>query len=90
MDSGILLDVVIAVALVETIALFVLHARTGRGLGPGRLLPNLAAGLFLMLGARAAVAGAAWPWLAFCVVAAGVAHIVDMVQRWTVRGSARD
>lgn len=48
---------------------------------PGRWLPNLAAGLFLMLAVREAALGARMPWLALWLAAAGVAHVLDVAGR---------
>ncbi len=75
-------DGVIAIAVLEAIFLIGYRWRTGRGIAVSRLLPNLCAGLLLMLGVRAALAGAAWPWLPACFAAAGLAHLIDIRLRW--------
>ena len=80
--AGALVDIAIAVTVAELIALVVLHRTTGRGIAPGRLLPNVAAGLFLMLALRAFMHDAGWPWLAACLTAAGAAHLIDLARRW--------
>ena len=77
-----LVDLVIAVTLLEAAALAVYHARTGRGLAPRDFAANLGAGLALMLAVRAALAGAAWTWVAAGLAAAGLAHLLDLRRRW--------
>nr|WP_242477802.1 hypothetical protein [Rubrivivax gelatinosus] len=66
----------------EAAVLAVFHARTGRGLAPRDFAANLCAGLALMLAVRAALAGAAWTWVAAGLAAAGVAHLLDLRRRW--------
>lgn len=81
-----LLDVVMAVLLIETAALLAWHRATGRGLGARVLLPSLAAGLFLMLALRIALSGGSAAWLSLALAAAGLSHAVDLRQRWPRRG----
>ena len=75
-------NTVIAIAMFEAILLLGYRWRTGRGIAASKLLPNLCAGLLLMLGVRAALAGAAWPWLPVFLVSAGLAHMLDVRMRW--------
>ena len=77
-----LVDVAIAVTLIEGAVLWVVHRRTGRGLAPRRVLTGLGAGLLLMFGIRAALAGMSWVWLAGCLAGAGIAHGIDLAARW--------
>ena len=77
-----LLDGVIMLALLEMAALLAWHRRTGRGLAPRALLPNLLAGLCLMLALRGALVGAHAAWLPGLLAAAGLAHVADLRQRW--------
>lgn len=78
-----LVDLAVAFALAEACALAWHHHATGRGLPARDWLPNLAAGLALMLALRAA----ALPWqhLALWLTLAGAAHALDLRQRWLVR-----
>ncbi|HEX2941224.1 MAG TPA: hypothetical protein VHO91_09265 [Rhodopila sp.] len=39
-------------------------------------------GLFLMLALRAALAGAAWPWVPTALAASFIAHVIDLRGRW--------
>lgn len=76
-----IVDFAIAVAIIETLVLVLRHRRTGRGLAPGDLLPNIAAGLCLMLALRAALAQAGWVWIVAPLAASGVAHVLDLRRR---------
>jgi hypothetical protein len=81
-SSSQLIDLVIAVTLVECGALIFYHRMTRRGLAPNDYLLNLAAGLCLMLALRSALADAGWMWIVLCLMAAGLAHGTDMWIRW--------
>lgn len=77
-----LIDLVIAFTALEGLALAAYRGRTGRGLALGDFAANLAAGLCLMLALRAALLAAGWPWIALCLLAAGIAHGADLRRRW--------
>ena len=77
-----LVDLAIGVTLIEGAVLWVVHRRTGRGLSPRNVLTGLGAGLLLMFGIRAALAGMSWGWLAGFLAAAGIAHGIDLATRW--------
>lgn len=77
-----LIDIVITVTLLEGLALLVYHRRTGRGMSPGEFLPNLAAGLALMLALRAGLGGGGWTAVAAGLLVAGLAHVADLKHRW--------
>lgn len=81
-----LIDLVIAITLLEAAVLALYHRRTGRGIAPHDLVPALGAGLALMLALRAALGDAAWTWVAAALLAAGVAHLADMRRRWKRAG----
>jgi len=80
--SGRVVDVVLALTAVEFVALALWHRRTGRGLATADLVSALLAGVFLMLAVRAALVGAWWGWVALWLLAAGVAHVVELRRRW--------
>lgn len=80
--SARVVDVVLAVLALETLALLAWHRASGRGLSPRALLPNLAAGAFLLLALRAVLGGQSWPWVAAALSAAGLAHLFDLRGRW--------
>lgn len=75
-------DLVIGLTLLEGAALIAYRRATGRGLPAADFVPNLAAGLCLMLALRGSLAGAAWPWIALCLLGAGLAHGADVWRRW--------
>jgi len=77
-----LVDVVVAVALVELAALVAWRVATGRGLAAVDLVANLCAGLCLLGALRSVLAVSAWPVCALWLAAAGAAHATDLVRRW--------
>jgi hypothetical protein len=79
------LDAVLLLVLLEAAGLCWWHARTGHGLRPAALLPNLAAGLCLMLALRAALTGTAPAWAMLALAGAGLAHWLDLRQRGVLR-----
>ncbi|MEI8302362.1 MAG: hypothetical protein WCG13_03660 [Burkholderiales bacterium] len=81
-EALMLVDAVIAFTLLETVALLAWHRYSGRGIAPRPLLSTMASGLTLMAALRAVTAGAPWPWLVGCLMAAGVAHAIDLRVRW--------
>jgi hypothetical protein len=81
-----LIDLAIGITLLEVMLLMAYHRRTGRGLPAPAYLPNVCAGLALMLALRASVSGAAWVWVAAALLLAGLAHATDMRRRWLQRG----
>lgn len=83
--SGHLVDLAITLTLLELVVLIVYRARTGRGIEASSLVTVLASGLLLMLGLRAALTGADWPWIALALSASGVVHLLDLKNRWPRR-----
>lgn len=81
-QSGRIIDVIVALVLLEALALSLRHRVTLRGPSPAELFPNLASGLCLMLAVRAALTGSAWTWVALALALSLVAHLVDLGQRW--------
>ncbi len=82
LTSASLIDVVIVFTALEGLALAAHHRWTGRGLALGDFAANLFAGLCLMFALRGAVTAAGWPWIALCLLAAGIAHGADLWRRW--------
>lgn len=80
--SGRIVDLILIATLIEAAVLLGYRRLTGRGPAPASLLPNLAAGFFLLLALRFALADAGWFWLALWLTAALVAHLVDLARRW--------
>lgn len=79
---GRLVDLILVVVVVEATALLLYWARTRRGVAPLDLLPNLCAGACLLMALRATLAGGGWMIASLCLVAAGLAHLMDVYRRW--------
>ncbi len=79
--SGRIIDLIVALTLLELLALVFYRRRTGRGLEPGALLAMLAPGLMLLIAVRLALTGERWPLIAGCLALALVAHLIDLTRR---------
>ncbi len=82
----VLLDAILGLFVVEAAALTLYHRVTGHGLAPRIVLPNLAAGFFLVAAARVAFGGGPMLAIPACFLAALCAHVADLVGRWPRRG----
>lgn len=80
--SGRIIDLIVALMLVEAVALVVLYRRAGRGIAPPDVLLNLMAGASLMLAVRGVLTGAGASWLLACLGVSLVAHVGDLARRW--------
>jgi hypothetical protein len=80
--AGRIVEMILALMVLEAIALGLYHRRTGRGIAPLDLLLNLAAGALLLLALRAAIVDpdplAPAPYLAVALFA----HVADLARRW--------
>lgn len=74
--SGRAADLIAAILVAELIWLLV-----GRKLSIGDAASAVLPGLLLALALRAALTGAAWPWIAGPLALAGVAHMWDLRRR---------
>jgi predicted membrane-bound mannosyltransferase len=79
--SGVAVDVILGLVVLEAVTLTALHRITRRGIAPADILPNLLAGAGLLLALRAALVAADWPWIALCLAGALAAHLVDLSRR---------
>lgn len=77
-----MIDLILALVLVEGLLLSIYHFRTGRGPAPSRLLYNLTSGAALLLAVRAVQTDAEWIWLAGALLLALVTHLFDLRKRW--------
>ncbi|MFN6252864.1 MAG: hypothetical protein ACK4Y5_12405, partial [Acetobacteraceae bacterium] len=75
--SGRVADLMIAVLLIEALALLVFWWLTGRGLRPQSVLALVLPGVFFALALRAALTGAWWGFVSFALTAAFFAHAWD-------------
>jgi hypothetical protein len=80
--SGRIIDLILAIMVIEAAALMIYRSRTGRGIPAIGLFVNLMAGAFLLMAARSALVEAPWTWTAAWLAAALAAHIADLAQRW--------
>lgn len=77
-----LVDLAMAISLIEGFALVAYFRFAGKGLAPGEFALNLLSGLCLMLALRNALTQTHWSWIALCLFCAGLAHWVDLWHRW--------
>lgn len=80
--SGRVLDLLIAGMVAEGIGLVAYHRLAGRGVAPGRLLPNLFSGACLLLAMRVGLGGAWWGWVSLALLGALAFHVVDLARAW--------
>ncbi len=80
-DAGTLVDLVLVVLVVETFVLGLAGRRFPRLPKFRRLLPNLAAGLFLVMALRTFVHGGALASVGLFLALGGVAHVFDLRSR---------
>ncbi|MEE4174095.1 MAG: hypothetical protein V2I57_07575 [Xanthomonadales bacterium] len=80
--SGRIVDIALAVLVIEILWLSWRYRQTGRGLPPSLLFTNAGAGGSLMLALKAVLTGAAWPWIAAALLASLVFHVADLRHRW--------
>jgi hypothetical protein len=83
--NGHAVDFILLVVAVEAACVIAWHRRTGRGLSPAGVCSLLLPGVFLLVALRGALVGAAWGWIAACLLAALVAHLQDLDRRWRQR-----
>lgn len=81
-ESGQVIDLILAVLLLETLLLLLYRRVRGRGPGYGKVIANALSGACLLLALRAALAGAAPLWIALCLATALAAHLADLRCRW--------
>ena len=82
LSTGHIVDVILGLVLLEALVLLIHARRTGRGIAPLALLPNLVAGSCLLLALRSALVDAPWLWTAAWLIVALLAHLTDLGQRW--------
>lgn len=82
-SGTLLIDIVIAVTVIEWLLLSWWHRRTGRGIPMSELRATLLAGLYLMMALRASMVSAPWYVVAMLLLAAGLSHAADLWRRWS-------
>jgi hypothetical protein len=81
-QTPLVVDIAIAVIVLETMVLWVLHRLTGHGLAWREYGLTVLSGLSLMLALRCALTPGFWPGMALFLVTAGLAHGADLRARW--------
>ncbi len=84
-SSGWAIDVILALVVLEALALIGLRRFAGRGPMLVQSLPNLLSGAALLVALRLALGQAWWGWTAICLALAFAAHLLDLVARWPRR-----
>ena len=74
--------IMVAVLLVEALALLGFWWLTGRGLAPRSVFALVLPGVFFALALRAALTGAWWGFVSLAMTAAFFAHAWDLWRRW--------
>ena len=82
-SGTLLIDIVIAVTVIEWVLLSWWHRRTGHGIPMSELRATLLAGLYLMMALRASMVSAPWYVVALLLLAAGLSHASDLWRRWS-------
>lgn len=80
--SGLAVDLILGLLVLETLALGLYRRRTGRGPRLTDVAPFIAAGACLLLALRSALVGAPWVWIAAALALSGVAHALDLARRF--------
>jgi hypothetical protein len=83
-DGTLLLGIVLLIAVEAALLLYLWYAR-GIGLAPRAWAGNLVSGALLMMAVRAALLDQPWILVAFWLLAALFAHLLDAAVRWGVR-----
>lgn len=81
--TGRIVDLILALVVVEAVLLFVYRLKTNRGVPFGTIAPNLLSGASLLLALRFALVQAWWGWIAVCLSLALLTHLADLRQRWS-------
>lgn len=81
--SGRIVDLMLAVVVIEIAAVAAYRRATGGGVAMLPLLTNVGAGGSLMLALRLSLADADWKWIAVLLVVALLFHVADLWQRWS-------
>jgi hypothetical protein len=77
-----LIELIIAITLLEGVALTAYHRLTGKGVAPKEFAANLLSGLCLMLALRNALLGHSVGVTALFLSASGMVHASDLWRRW--------
>ena len=79
--SGRVIDLVLILVALEVAALPWLLRRLNSSVQLSQLLPNIIAGIALMLALRLSLTDAAWIWISMAMLIALCAHVTDLTLR---------
>lgn len=82
-ESGRIVDIVLAVLVLEIVLLASWYRRTGRGIAPIPAVLNAGAGGSLALALRAALVDSGWQWITVWLLCALAFHTADLLRRWS-------
>lgn len=88
-ENGRIVDLILALVVLEALLLSMLWVRTSRGIPPVPLIVNLAAGAFLLLALRAALTDGGTMAVGGFLMLALPAHLADLALRWRSRAGGR-
>jgi hypothetical protein len=80
--SGRIVDLILAMVVLEALVLLTYRLLTGRGVPAVNLMTNLLAGAFLLMALRSALIGSHWAWTSAWLAGALFTHVADLAQRW--------
>ena len=82
MANGWIVDLVMAITVLEALALLLYRKATGKGVAARQFLVNLLSGLSLMAALRLTIAGSGWAGVTACLLLSGLLHVADLWRRW--------
>jgi hypothetical protein len=80
-SSGMVVDIILAFVFIEAVFIAVHRGKTGRGVRLREVAAGILSGVFLLLALRCALVDERWPWIAFWLLAALIAHLSDLAGR---------
>lgn len=83
--SGHVVDIIVALMMLEAAVLYALYRKLGHGIPPAGLFGNLLAGICLLMALRTALTGGDWWLIAFWLAASLAGHLLDLRSRWQSR-----
>ena len=80
--TGHAVDCILALMLIESIFLILVGRKARRAIPAVQVLVGIGAGAALLLALRAALQRSPWQWVSLWLMAALVAHLLDLRYRW--------
>ena len=79
--TGHVVDLLLALIIAEAVFIAIHRGKTGRGVRLREVAGSLLTGVFLLLALRCALVGESSYWIALWLLAAVLAHVVDLSGR---------